>query len=86
MVRPQTIIRLDLPRTVTWLRLVSSRWLIVASYDTQASVLSCWNIEMALRGEKTPVAECFLPGPVRSAELELQADGGIVLAISVESR
>jgi hypothetical protein len=85
VVRPQVIVRLDVPRTVTWLRLILGRWLFVASYDTQSSSLSCWDVGMAFIGEKMPVAECFFSGPMKSAELELQADG-IVIALSVESK
>lgn len=84
VVRPQTIVRLDLPRSVTWLRLISGRWLFVASYDTRTSSISCWDVEMAFRGVKEPVSEFFFSGPVKSAELETQADG-IVVAVSVES-
>jgi hypothetical protein len=85
MVRPQAIVRLDIPRTVTWLRLASGRWLFVASFDTRASCLSCWDVGMIFRGRTTPVAEYFFSGPVRSAQLEVQTDS-IVIALSVESR
>lgn len=85
LIQPQAIAKLDIPRTVTWLRLVLGRWLFVASFDTQASCLSCWDVERAFREKTTPVAECFFSGPVRSTQLELQTSR-IVIAVSVESR
>jgi hypothetical protein len=43
IVKPQAVVRLDLPRSVTWLRLLCGRWLFVASYDTRASTFSSWD-------------------------------------------
>ena len=85
LVKPQAIVRLDLPRSVTWLRLVTGRWLFVASYDARASSFACWDIAAAFQGAKEPVAECFFSGPVHSAVFEIQHEG-IVMALSVESR
>ncbi|KIJ64534.1 hypothetical protein HYDPIDRAFT_28473 [Hydnomerulius pinastri MD-312] len=87
-VAPRSFKQLRIGRSVTWLRLVHARWLIVASSDTQTSALSCWDLAV-LTEELTlnnPTAECFLTGPVRSGELRLTSDGGIILAIGVDSR
>ncbi|KIJ64551.1 hypothetical protein HYDPIDRAFT_111900 [Hydnomerulius pinastri MD-312] len=87
-VAPRSFKQLRIGRSVTWLRLVYARWLIVASSDTQTSALSCWDLAL-LTEELTlnnPTTECFLTGPVRSGELRLTSDGGIILAIGVDSR
>lgn len=85
VVRPQSIIRLDLSRSVTWLRLVSGRWLFIASSDARASSFACWDIETVFREVKEPAAECFFSGPVDDGMFEVQHEG-IVIALSVGSR
>jgi hypothetical protein len=82
---PQSFTRMDLPRSVTWLRLVSARWLFVASSDANRSSFVCYEIRGALSDNMKPVAECFLPGPVHTADIEMQ-DEGVVIALAVESR
>ena len=83
-VRCQSIVSLNQPRCVTWLRIVSCRFVFVASSDAQASSIACWDIGAAFQGSKDPIAECFLTGPVQDAEVDLQPDG-IVIALSVGS-
>jgi hypothetical protein len=85
VLKPQSAVRLDMGRSVTWLRLVCARSLFVASSDTVSSSLACWDIATAFKGEKKPVAECFFPGPVRTAALEVQADA-VVIAVALDSR
>ena len=84
IVKPQAVVRLDLPRSVTWLRLLCGRWLFVASYDTRASTFSCWDITDAFQGVTEPAAECCFSGPIKSAELQVQTDG-VVIALAVSS-
>ncbi|KAJ6488128.1 hypothetical protein C8R47DRAFT_1320522 [Mycena vitilis] len=74
--------RLYLPRSITWLRLVNGTWLFVASSDTDSSKISCWELSMLFQGYAEPLAEAYLPGPVKTAKLEVQASG-IVLALGL---
>lgn len=73
------------PRSVSWLKILSGRWVFVAASDTLSSSLACWDIGTAFSGETKPLAECYLTGPVHDAEVEVQTDG-IVIAASVASR
>ncbi|KAF8177079.1 hypothetical protein K438DRAFT_1939150 [Mycena galopus ATCC 62051] len=77
--------RLDLPQSITWLRLVAGSWLFVASSDNHVSKISCWNLLSVFGGCKEPLAEAYLPGQVKTAKLEVQ-DSGIVLALGLCSR
>ncbi|KAJ7221823.1 hypothetical protein B0H12DRAFT_302740 [Mycena haematopus] len=53
--------RLDLPQTITWLRLVAGTWLFVASSDNHVSKINCWDLTLVFRGRKEPVAEPIFP-------------------------
>jgi hypothetical protein len=83
VLKPRLVVRLDMGRSVTWLKLVCARWLFVASSDTVSSCLACWDIAAAFKGDKKPVAECFFPGPVRTAALEVQ-EGAAVIAVALD--
>lgn len=83
--RARSVVHLDQPRSVTWLRIVSGRWLFVASSDSRTSGLSCWDIEDIFNEMTGTVAECFFSGAIHDAEVEVQ-DGSIVVASSVDSR
>jgi hypothetical protein len=85
LLKPQSIVRLDMGRSVTWLRLVCARSLFVASSDSVSSSLACWNIAAGFKGDKRPFAECFFQGPVRTAALEVQEDA-VVIAVAIDSR
>lgn len=73
------------PRSVTWLRLVSARWLFVSSYDAEISSLACYEVGGIFSRTTKPVAECFLSGPVQTAEIEMQ-DEGIVIALALRTK
>lgn len=81
---PKRTVRLDLPRMVDWLKLVSGRWLFVASSDNYSSEFSCWDVSSVLTvgGSPEPLAQCFLPGRVNSGFVEVQQDG-VVIALGV---
>lgn len=81
---PRHIIRLDLPRRITWLRIVHSKWLLVASYDDEFSTLTCWDISLVVRDSRLPMGEWYLPGPVKSGQIETQ-ENGVVIALGVDS-
>ncbi|KAJ7703921.1 hypothetical protein B0H17DRAFT_1193853 [Mycena rosella] len=76
---PVNVWRLHLCQSITWLRFVSGRWLFVASSDNDVSKISCWDLSVIFRGGTEPIAEAYLPGPVKTARLEVQASG-VVLA------
>jgi hypothetical protein len=80
---PKSVTPLNLPQSVTWLRLVNGRWLLVTSSDLYFSKLTCWDTSL-LRESSEPIAECSLSGPVKSGKVEVQADG-VVIALDVES-
>jgi hypothetical protein len=82
---PRCFVRMDQPRSVTWLRLVSARWLFVSSCDTEISSLACYEVGGILSRTAKPVAECFLSGPVQTAEIEVQ-DEGIIIALALRTR
>ena len=85
IVQPRSIVHLDLPRCITWVRVVSARWLLVASLDAYVSSLICWDINAVFKGNYKPTAECFFVGPIKTREIEMQPDG-LVVALAVESR
>jgi hypothetical protein len=85
IVQPRSLVRLDLPRCITWVRVVSARWLFVASSDALTSSLICWDINAVFKGHNKPTAECFFSGPIKTGEIEMQTDG-LVIALAVESR
>lgn len=74
---------IDLSQPVHWLRLVGGRWLLVASSDHSVSNLTCWDISLVTtRGLAEPTAECFLPGPIKTGQVEIQSEA-IVIALAV---
>nr|GAT43029.1 predicted protein [Mycena chlorophos] len=78
---------LYLPQSITWLRLVHSRWLFVASSDDKASKLSCWDLFEVFAGNTLPVAEGFLPGRVKTGKLEVQGHEVVIaLGLGPETR
>ncbi|KAJ7161170.1 hypothetical protein C8R46DRAFT_1285226 [Mycena filopes] len=79
---PVDVWRLDISRSITWLRLVVGNWLFVASSDHDVSKISCWDLSLVFQGYTEPIAEAYLPGQVETAQLELQ-DVGVVLALGV---
>ncbi|EIW77114.1 hypothetical protein CONPUDRAFT_75918 [Coniophora puteana RWD-64-598 SS2] len=80
----KSVIRMDVARSVTWIRLVSSRWLFVASSDTSSSSLTLWDVFSPGSDGTSPLAECFLPGPVETGEVCIH-NGEFIVAISVET-
>ncbi|KAJ7108058.1 hypothetical protein C8R43DRAFT_1044313 [Mycena crocata] len=74
--------RIHLPQSITWLRLVSGSCLFVASSDNEVSKISCWDLSLMFQGYMNPIAEAYLPGQVKTSQLEVQ-DEGIVLALGL---
>ncbi|KAJ7161216.1 hypothetical protein C8R46DRAFT_1285341 [Mycena filopes] len=79
---PVDVWRMNLPHSITWLRLVAGDWLFVASSDHDVSKIICWDLSLLFQGYTDPIAEAYLPGQVETAQLELQ-DGGVALALGV---
>ncbi|EIW77106.1 hypothetical protein CONPUDRAFT_146190 [Coniophora puteana RWD-64-598 SS2] len=78
----KSVWRLDLPRSVTWLRLVEARWLLVASSDTVCSSLDLYDLAALENNGLVPLIGCYLPGPILSGEAEIQ-DGRLVPILRV---
>jgi hypothetical protein len=81
-VHPKSITRLDLPQSVTWLRLIAGRWLLVASSDSHTSRLCCFDTSRLAESTK-PATECFFAGRIQTGDVEVQSDG-IVIALGVD--
>ncbi|KAJ7703914.1 hypothetical protein B0H17DRAFT_39004 [Mycena rosella] len=79
---PVNVWRLHLQQSITWLRLVSGNWLFVASSDNHISKISCWDLSLLFQGYVEPIAEAYLPGQVKTAQVEVQA-AGVVLALGL---
>ncbi|EIW79573.1 hypothetical protein CONPUDRAFT_166320 [Coniophora puteana RWD-64-598 SS2] len=79
------IIRSDLPRSVTWLKLVEGRWLLVASMDTMCSRLEVYDISATGKGIFGPLAGCYLSGPITSGEADIR-NGQLRAAVAVDAR
>jgi hypothetical protein len=84
-ISPVNVWRLKLPQSITWLRLVAGRWIFVASSDNEVSKISCWDLSSFFQGNIEPIAEAYLPGQVKTGQLEVQ-NGGIILALGLGPR
>lgn len=74
-------------RSVTWVKIVQSKWLLVALSDSSTSTLCLWKLSSILLDESDPppVAEVFLEGPVSNGLTEVQ-DGVLVVALELRTR
>ncbi|KAJ7038950.1 hypothetical protein C8F04DRAFT_1392752 [Mycena alexandri] len=79
---PVQVWRLNLCQSITWLRLVAGSWLFVASSDNYVSKITCWDMTLLFQNHMEPIAEAYLPGQVKTAQLEVQ-DSGIVIALGL---
>lgn len=70
-------------RSITWVQLVQSQWLLVASSDDIASVITVWSIKSLLSSDsKTPLAEAFLSAPVATGKVDMMGDC-VILALEL---
>ncbi|KAJ7602554.1 hypothetical protein DFH06DRAFT_1152737 [Mycena polygramma] len=79
---PVDVWRLNLCQSITWLRLVNGSWLFVASSDNHVSKISCWDLSLVFQGYTEPIAEAYLSGQVKTAQVQVQ-DTGVVLALGL---
>ncbi|EIW77105.1 hypothetical protein CONPUDRAFT_146189 [Coniophora puteana RWD-64-598 SS2] len=84
-IRAKTVWRADLTRSVTWLRLVESRFLLIASSDTVCSSLELYDLASLETSGLVPLTECYVPGPILSGEAEIQ-DGRLYVAVALDTR
>ena len=70
-------------RSVTWVRLIQSQWLLVASSDDVSSAITLWSVPDLLSSNLTPLAEAFLPAPVVNGAVDRQ---GSYLLFALELR
>lgn len=71
------IVPLHQKRSVTWVRLIRSHWLLVASSDDISSVIALWSVSELLSHSNSttppaPLAEAFLPAPVVNGAVDIQ--------------
>ena len=72
-----TIVTFQLQGSVTWLKLIRGRWLLLASSDYNQSRLSLWDVA----GEREQmVTQVFLSGPVMDGKCD---DSGICITIAL---
>lgn len=65
--RPPTVALLHGKRSVTWVRLIRDRWLVVAASNETSSVLYLWSMRSLQSQEDIklePACEAYLEGPV----------------------
>ncbi|KAF7302049.1 F-box domain-containing protein [Mycena indigotica] len=79
---PSKTVTFGLPQSITWLRLVASRWLFVASSDNYVSIIACWDILSLFDGDLSTIALAYLPGRVQTGHLEIQGSQ-IVIALGL---
>lgn len=76
---------IGLSRSVTWIRVISSEWLLVATSNSSCSTLSLYSVASLLRKlSDVPIAEVYLDGPVRDGLVDLHNDKGIVIAAELQ--
>lgn len=74
-------------RSVTWVRLIQSQWLVVASSDDVSSSIALWSITSLLcaRTYVAPLAEAFLPAPVSNGSVDTQGSS-VTMALELRGR
>ena len=77
------VVPLDQIRSVTWVRLIQSQWLLVASSDDVSSAITLWSVPDLLSSNLTPLAEAFLPAPVVHGSVDME---GSYLIFALELR
>lgn len=79
-----TVVRFDTHRSVTWVRIVRGRWLLVASSDAFQSVLTLWPLCAISDHATRPVsaAEAYLEGPVKHGVCDVR-EGVIYIALEL---
>lgn len=73
-------------RSVTWLRLVHGRWLLIALSDESTSSITLWSLQEMAQSEKNkkPLSEFFLPYPVLNGIVSVNNDT-LVIALELAS-
>ncbi|KAK7676987.1 hypothetical protein QCA50_020016 [Cerrena zonata] len=81
------VVPLTQKRSITWVQLVRSEWLLVASSDAGTSVITLWSIPHLLSACDTPVplAEAFLSAPVKTGCIDAQANT-VIFALELRGR
>lgn len=74
-------------RSVTWVRLVQGKWLLVASSERTASVITLWDVASLLSPSSSssppvPTSEASLEAPVYSGLVDVQ-DGAVTIALEL---
>lgn len=77
-------------RSVTWIRLIQSQWLLVASSDDLLSVITLWSVADLLTPSNDtrtspPLAEAYLSAPVIDGAVDLQGSA-VIFALELRGR
>lgn len=73
-------------RSVTWVRLVQSQWLLVASSDDVTSAITLWSITSLLTSKSlAPLTEAYLSAPVITGAVDV-AGSSVTLALELCGR
>ncbi|KAK7676667.1 hypothetical protein QCA50_016922 [Cerrena zonata] len=73
-------------RSVTWVRLVQSQWLLVASSDDITSVITLWSVVSLLTSRSSaPLAEASLSAPVVTGAVDVNGSH-VTLAVELSGR
>ena len=84
--RDPRMIQFHQVRSVTWLRLIHSHWLLVASSDDITSAITLWSVPDLLRSSNTaPLAEAFLSAPVINGAVDVN-DTILTFALELRGR
>ena len=84
--RDPRMIQFHQVRSVTWLRLIHSHWLLVASSDDITSAITLWSVPDLLRtSNTTPLAEAFLSAPVINGAVDVN-DTILTFALELRGR
>ncbi|KAK7679949.1 hypothetical protein QCA50_016895 [Cerrena zonata] len=74
-------------RSVSWIRLIRSHWLLVASSDDVTSVITLWSVLALLSstGTPTPLTEAFLSAPVINGAIDIR-ESEVIFALELRGR
>ncbi|CAL1698387.1 unnamed protein product [Somion occarium] len=82
-----TIVPFHRSRSVTWVRLIYSTWLLVASSDCTISSIALWSVYDLLLSKQSskPVTEAYLEAPVSNGVIDI-IDGHVFIALELRGR
>ncbi|CAL1698374.1 unnamed protein product [Somion occarium] len=82
-----TIVPFYRTSSITWVRLILSTWLLVASSDRATSSIALWSVNDLLLCQQSPkpVTEAYLEAPVSNGVIDI-IDGHVFIALELRGR